>query len=152
MSLFAGGFFSHPVKTLPLKLITTCRQSNSDMKKNQTGVHQQKIPGLSHSMKQPKSLHTCTYSFISRRVNHIIVVMVSVLASSAVDRGFESQSGQTNDYEIGICCFSAKRTVLRRKSKDWLGIRIICLSSVKCLSTNCSFSELQYMYMYMQYY
>jgi hypothetical protein len=34
--------------------------------------------------------------------------MVSVLASSAVDRGFEPRSGQTKDYEIGICCFSAK--------------------------------------------
>ena len=26
--------------------------------------------------------------------------MVSVLASSALDRGFEPRSGQTNDYEI----------------------------------------------------
>ena len=33
--------------------------------------------------------------------------MFSVLASSAVDRGFEPHSGQTKDYEIGIC-FSAK--------------------------------------------
>ena len=47
-------------------------------------------------------------------------VMVSVLASSGVDRGFESRSGQTRDYEIGICCFSAKCTALRRKSKYWL--------------------------------
>ena len=47
-------------------------------------------------------------------------VMVSVLALSAVDRGFESQSGQINDYKICICCFSAKHTALRRKSKDWL--------------------------------
>ena len=46
--------------------------------------------------------------------------MVSVLASSAVDRGFEPQSGQTKDYEIGICCFIAKHTALRRKSKEWL--------------------------------
>jgi hypothetical protein len=46
--------------------------------------------------------------------------MVSVLASSAVDRGFELQSGQTKDYKIGICCFSSKHTALRRKSKDWL--------------------------------
>ena len=46
--------------------------------------------------------------------------MVSVLASYAVDRGFEPQSGQTKDYEFGICCFSAKHTILRRKSKDWL--------------------------------
>jgi hypothetical protein len=45
--------------------------------------------------------------------------MVSVLASSVVDRGFEARSGQTNDYEIGICCFSAKHAALRRKSKDW---------------------------------
>jgi hypothetical protein len=35
-------------------------------------------------------------------------VIVSVLASSAVDCGFESWSGQTNDYKIGICCFSTK--------------------------------------------
>ena len=47
-------------------------------------------------------------------------VMVSVLASSAVNRGFESRSGQTKDYNIGICCFSAKHAALRRKSKDWL--------------------------------
>ena len=47
-------------------------------------------------------------------------VMVSVLASSAVDRGFEPQSGQTKDYTIGICCFSAKHAALRRKSNDWL--------------------------------
>jgi hypothetical protein len=45
--------------------------------------------------------------------------MVSVLASSAVDRGFEPRSGQTKDYNIGICCFSANHTALRRKSKDW---------------------------------
>ena len=29
-------------------------------------------------------------------------------------------SGQTNDYKIGICCFSTKRAVIRNKSKDWL--------------------------------
>jgi hypothetical protein len=46
--------------------------------------------------------------------------MVSVLSSSAVDREFESRSSRTKDYEIGICCFSAKHAALRRKSKDWL--------------------------------
>ena len=46
--------------------------------------------------------------------------MVSVLALSVVDRGFELRSGQTKDYKIGICCFSAKHAALRRKSKDWL--------------------------------
>jgi hypothetical protein len=39
-------------------------------------------------------------------------IMVSVLASSAVDRGFEPQSGQTKNYKIGICCFSAKHAAL----------------------------------------
>jgi hypothetical protein len=42
--------------------------------------------------------------------------MVSMLASRAVDRGFEHRSGQTNDSEIGICCFYAKHAALRRKS------------------------------------
>ena len=38
-------------------------------------------------------------------------VMVSVFPSSTVDSGFEP--GKT-----GICCFSAKRAALRRKSND----------------------------------
>jgi hypothetical protein len=46
--------------------------------------------------------------------------MVSLLALSVVDHGFEPQSGKTKDYKIDICCFSAKHTVLRCKSKDWL--------------------------------
>jgi hypothetical protein len=46
--------------------------------------------------------------------------MVKVLTSSVVDRGFVPRSGKTKDYRIGICCFSAKPTVLRRMSKDWL--------------------------------
>jgi len=56
-----------------------------------------------------------------RLKNRVGDVIVSVLASSAVDRGFEPQSGQTNDYKIGICCFSAKHAALRRKSKDCPG-------------------------------
>jgi hypothetical protein len=48
--------------------------------------------------------------------------MVSMLALSVVDRGFELRSGQTNDYKIGIYCFSAKHSALRRKSKDWLAL------------------------------
>ena len=41
--------------------------------------------------------------------------MVSVLTSSAVDRGFKPRSGQ-----ICICCFSAIHAALRRKLNDWL--------------------------------
>ena len=44
--------------------------------------------------------------------------MVSVLASSEVDRGFEPRSGQTKDYKIGICRCSAKHTALSRKNRD----------------------------------
>jgi hypothetical protein len=46
--------------------------------------------------------------------------MASVLASSAIDCGYEPRSCQTKEYKIGICCFSAKNAALRRKSKDWL--------------------------------
>jgi hypothetical protein len=48
--------------------------------------------------------------------------MVSVLVSSAVDRGLEVRSGQIKDYKIGICCFSTKYVyaALRRTNKDWL--------------------------------
>jgi hypothetical protein len=53
-------------------------------------------------------------------VNRICGVMVNVLASSAVERGFEPRAGQTKDCKIGICCFSAKHAALRRNSKDWL--------------------------------
>jgi len=28
--------------------------------------------------------------------------------------------GQTKDYKISICCFSAKHAALRRRSKGWL--------------------------------
>jgi hypothetical protein len=53
-------------------------------------------------------------------INHIRRVMVSVLASSAVDRGFEPRSGQIKDYKIGIYCYSAKDAALKRKDQDWL--------------------------------
>ena len=36
-------------------------------------------------------------------MNHISDVMISVLASSSIDRGFEPRSGQPNDYIIDIC-------------------------------------------------
>jgi len=45
-----------------------------------------------------------------------------MLASSAVDRGFEPRSDQTKDYKIGICRFYAKHAALWRKSKDWLAL------------------------------
>jgi hypothetical protein len=53
-------------------------------------------------------------------LNYIGGVMVIVLPSSVVTRGFEPQSGQTKDYNICICCFLAKQIAIRNKSKDWL--------------------------------
>jgi hypothetical protein len=38
-------------------------------------------------------------------LQHLTTVMVSVLASSAVDRGFEPQSGQTKHYQ-SVCVAS----------------------------------------------
>ena len=46
--------------------------------------------------------------------------MVSMLASSAVDRGFEPRLDQTKDDQIGMCCFLGKHAALRRNSKEWL--------------------------------
>ena len=71
----------------------------------------------------------------------ICSVMVSVLASSTVDRRFEPRLGQIIVYKIGICCFSAKHAALRRTS-CWLGIRIMCPNGTTCLSVDCCFSEL----------
>jgi hypothetical protein len=53
-------------------------------------------------------------------LNRIGGIMVSASSSCAVYRGFESRSGQTKDYKMGMCCFSDKHAALRRKSKDWL--------------------------------
>jgi hypothetical protein len=41
-----------------------------------------------------------------------------VLASSDVDRGLKSRSGETKDYRIGICCFSGKHAALRREREN----------------------------------
>ena len=57
-------------------------------------------------------------------MNHISGVMVSVLVWSAVDAEFEPRSGQTKDYTIGICCFSAKDAA----KTGWLGIMKMCQS------------------------
>ena len=65
-------------------------------------------------------------------------VTVSVLASRVVDRGFKPRSGQTKDYEIGICCICSKHSALRRKGKYWFARnQIMCPSGATCLSTDC---------------
>ena len=63
--------------------------------------------------------------------NRIGGVMVSMFDSSAVNHGFQLKLGQTKDYKIGICCFSAKHAALRRKSRllfQWVSTIKIQLS------------------------
>ena len=48
--------------------------------------------------------------------------MASMIAFNALDRRIEPLSGETEDCEIGICCFSAQYAPLRRKNKDWLAL------------------------------
>jgi hypothetical protein len=67
-------------------------------------------------------------------------VMVCVLDSSAVDRGFEPRSGQSKDDKTGICCFSAKQASLRIKEKIlWLEIGITCQSG----ATHCAYMSIR---------
>ena len=47
-------------------------------------------------------------------------VMIDMLALSVVDHRLKPQSNQTKDFNIGICCFSAKHAALRSKSKEKL--------------------------------
>jgi hypothetical protein len=50
--------------------------------------------------------------------NRIGGVTVRVLASNAVDRGFEPRAAKTKDYKIGMCCFTLSiHASLRRKIK-----------------------------------
>ena len=70
-------------------------------------------------------------------------VMNRLLASCAVESGFELLSGMTKDNEIGICCLSAQHTNLRgRATTCWLGFRRMCSSGTTCLPTDCYVSEL----------
>jgi hypothetical protein len=61
--------------------------------------------------------------------------MVSVLVSSAVDRGFEPRTGQTKEYNIGICCFSAKHDILPRA---------VARGTMKALSDNPWWKQYKY--------
>ena len=68
--------------------------------------------------------------------NRVGSVMFIVLASSGVDRGFEPRPGQTKDYWIGICCFSAKHASLKGKNKDWFDRNQDNVSELGDLSTS----------------
>ena len=63
-------------------------------------------------------------------------VMVRMLASNVVNHGFKPRTGQTKDYKIGICCFSAKNAAFRSKSR-LVGSESGCVKSgAICLPAN----------------
>ena len=69
--------------------------------------------------------------------------MVSVLASSAVDRGFEPGRVKPKTMKLVFVAFLQSTQHLGERTKtSWLGIRILCPSGASCLSADCCFSEL----------
>jgi len=73
---------------------------------------------LKEDFEENENVYNCLLHLYSTDIQTVSVI-VSMLASSVVDRGYEPWSGQTKDYKIGICCFTDKHAALRRKSKDW---------------------------------
>ena len=75
----------------------------------------------SYIKKSKKTFAIHVYKYFLRKClttkNRISGGMVSVLTSSAVDRGFESRSAGTKHHEIDICYFSMHDAVLRSMSK-----------------------------------
>ena len=61
--------------------------------------------------------------------------MISMLASSAGDRGFKPGL-------VFVVSPVSTRHEGERAKTGWIGIRIVCSSEGTCLSTDCCFSEL----------
>ena len=83
------------------------------------------------------------YTFIFRATvesNHIGGVIVSVLKTLAVNRGFEPWLSKTQYYVIGICFFSTTHSALQSKNKDWLALNLCNVSEW----SNMSVSELMF--------
>jgi len=74
-------------------------------------------------------------TFQWKNLNRIGGVMVCELASSAIDREFQSRSDQTKNNKFGICCFFVKHTILRAKSIEWLA-RTHNVSELSDMSTH----------------
>ena len=67
--------------------------------------------------------------------HHLSAVMVTVLVSNVVFRGFDPRSHQNNIYEIIICDSPSlfKQNSGVRAKTDWLCVRIMCPSGATCL-------------------
>ena len=69
-----------------------------------------------------KDINYDTYNVMTiytSSLNHTGGVMVNMLALSLVDSGYESRYGQTTDFKMGICCFSANHAPFRSERTDW---------------------------------
>jgi len=89
-----------------------------------------------HEIKMLLNVHFSCLS-VSIYENRIDGVMVSVLASSVVDHGFETMKF------LFVASLLSTQHKGKRAKTDWLGIRIMCPSGAICLSTDCCFSELE---------
>jgi hypothetical protein len=93
---------------------------------------------MSVNVRYTSNVHFCIKinAYYPSHNNHIICFIISMVTFSAVDRSWvRSTVGQTKDYIIGICCFSAKHTSLKERAKKcWLVIRIMCASVATCHS------------------
>ena len=58
------------------------------------------------------------FPFTNNQINRLGGVIVSLLASSAEGRGFDTRPDQTKDIKICICCFSSKLAALKSKGKE----------------------------------
>ena len=65
-----------------------------------------------------------------------------MFVTNVVDREFMPRSGQTKDYNSGICCFTDAHAALRRMNKDWLDLNQdvsawsnICICGLLCQLT-----------------
>ena len=64
----------------------------------------------------------CHRSYIiAASMNRIGGLMVSVLASSAVDRGFEPRSGQTKDFKFGFYLLLRLACIIKEKEQRLVG-------------------------------
>jgi hypothetical protein len=72
------------------------------------------------------------YIDVPRNVNTPLLIMIDDLNQIR----FELLSGQTKEYTLGMCCFSAKHAVLRSKiRKDWSACNQDNMSEGRNMST-----------------
>ena len=85
----------------------------------------------------------CDKVYSRGNINQKHRIMVNVLASSVIDRGFEPRSGQPSTITlVFVASTKSMQHYGERAKTGWLGIRIMCPSGVACLPADCCFIEL----------